>query len=553
MTISTTTNKAIGLGNGANTNWPFLFIIPDASQLYVYYTDALGNITAIAAGLYSVAGLNNPNGGSVTYPLTGTPIAAGTTLTVYRLVTYQQLTDITNQGGFYPEVYEAALDYLTMEVQQLAELAGRSMVLPLTVSGVSTTLPVPSAGLILGWNATATAIVNLAAAGTITIPVPIAQGGTGQTTAALGFGALAAQSIAYSGVISPAQIVANTNDYNPPNLATASTLRLNTDASRNITSIAGGATGRVLMLDNTGSFPIVLTNDDGATGTAANRFALDIDVTIYGGQSVVLIYDATSSRWRLLAAPHRTSPPVGIGRNLAGRTNAGTPLSQLDFSADEFVLEDTNGNALRLRTVAVTSAITAAGANGLDTGAEAANTTYFHWVIYNPTSRTVAGLISASATAPTMPAGYTYKALASAVRNDAGSNFLPYRQVGGWCWYDTRQQVLTAGAATAETAVSTASFVPSIAQLIELNQKVVVQANAGLGTDTVALTTISGTTQHDIQATGAAAGQFATAGCDVILPNIGQNVYYKNTQAGSVISANCDLYVMGYKLPIGGE
>lgn len=132
MTISTTTNKAIGLGNGATTNWPFLFIIPAASQLYVYYTDALGNITAIASGLYSVAGLNNPNGGSVTYPLIGPPIATGTSLTVYRQMPYLQLSDITNQGGFYPEVYEAALDYLTMEVQQLVEQLGRAIKTPVT-------------------------------------------------------------------------------------------------------------------------------------------------------------------------------------------------------------------------------------------------------------------------------------------------------------------------------------------------------------------------------------------------------------------------------------
>jgi hypothetical protein len=42
-----------------------------------------------------------------------------------------------------------------------------------------------------------------------------------------------------SGDISPAQITANQNDYNPTSLSTSSVLRLNTDASRNITGLAG--------------------------------------------------------------------------------------------------------------------------------------------------------------------------------------------------------------------------------------------------------------------------------------------------------------------------
>jgi len=298
MTIATTANKAIGLGNGVNTNWPFLFIIPLASQLYVYYTDTLGNITAIPAGQYSVAGLNNPDGGSVTYPLSGAPIATGTTLTVYRLVPYQQLADVTNQGAFYPEIYEAALDYLTMEVQQLQEITGRSLTLPLTTVGVSTTLPTPIAGLAIGWNVTATALSNIALTGSIPVPVPINYGGTGQATAALGFAALAATSIALQGVLAPAQITANQNDYNPSGLPAACTLRISSNASRNITGIAGGAEGRVLVLVNVGATnPIVLKNND-AGSAAANRLALNGDVTLASGQAVTLQYDNSSLVWR---------------------------------------------------------------------------------------------------------------------------------------------------------------------------------------------------------------------------------------------------------------
>ena len=48
-----------------------------------------------------------------------------------------------------------------------------------------------------------------------------------------------------TGVISPPQITANQNDYNPTGVATASVLQLSSDASRTVTGLAGGAEGRV--------------------------------------------------------------------------------------------------------------------------------------------------------------------------------------------------------------------------------------------------------------------------------------------------------------------
>jgi len=107
--------------------------------------------------------------------------------------------------------------------------------------------------------------------------------------------------LSLSGDLTTTQITANQNDYNPANLATASVLRLSSDASRNITSLAGGADGRIITVMNVGTNPIVLKNDDGATGTAANRFALTGDLTLAAKQSAMLMYDSTSFRWRQIA------------------------------------------------------------------------------------------------------------------------------------------------------------------------------------------------------------------------------------------------------------
>lgn len=104
-------------------------------------------------------------------------------------------------------------------------------------------------------------------------------------------------SVAATGVLSPAQITANQNDYNPTNLSTAAVLRLNTDARRSITGLAGGASGRMMVIHNVGSFAFTLV-DESASSTAGNRFALQHDLELGPDESITLIYDGTTSRWR---------------------------------------------------------------------------------------------------------------------------------------------------------------------------------------------------------------------------------------------------------------
>lgn len=107
------------------------------------------------------------------------------------------------------------------------------------------------------------------------------------------------KSFALTGDITPTQIAATTNDYNPTGLATAAVLRLSTDASRNLTGLQSGADGRIIIIANVGSFNLVL-KDENASSSAANRFALTADVTLTPDTVVLLQYDSTSSRWRVI-------------------------------------------------------------------------------------------------------------------------------------------------------------------------------------------------------------------------------------------------------------
>lgn len=122
--------------------------------------------------------------------------------------------------------------------------------------------------------------------------------------------------VALTGIISPTQLAANTNNWNPTGLSTASTVRLSTDAARNLTGIAGGSTGRLLVLQNVGTFPLILAHD--TTSTAANRFYCPngVDVTLPRYGEVELNYDSTSSRWRV--GKVSSSSPVQVNNYASG-------------------------------------------------------------------------------------------------------------------------------------------------------------------------------------------------------------------------------------------
>lgn len=97
--------------------------------------------------------------------------------------------------------------------------------------------------------------------------------------------------------LTPSQITGNQNDYSPTGLSSAGSLRLSTDASRNITGLATGIADREIRIFNVGAQDIVLTNADAAS-VAANRFLFGANVTLNANESILLWYDATTPGWR---------------------------------------------------------------------------------------------------------------------------------------------------------------------------------------------------------------------------------------------------------------
>lgn len=133
MTVTSTATQTVLTANGVTTAWPFTFIIPDETSLFVYVTDLVGNVTLLNANAYSATGFSDPDGGTVTYPLTGAPLPAGYHVTIQRIVPFLQLDEINNYDESYASVIQDALDRIVMMVQQQI-----GMTIPVvTIGGIS--------------------------------------------------------------------------------------------------------------------------------------------------------------------------------------------------------------------------------------------------------------------------------------------------------------------------------------------------------------------------------------------------------------------------------
>jgi hypothetical protein len=105
------------------------------------------------------------------------------------------------------------------------------------------------------------------------------------------------------------------------------------------------------------------------------------------------------------------TPPPGLFKNLAIKVATNTTVA---VAADAVAMTDGAGNYRTAAIAATCDLGTNGAANRLDTGTIAIDTWYYIWAISNGV--TDGTLASTSATAPTMPAGYTFKARIGAVR-----------------------------------------------------------------------------------------------------------------------------------------
>jgi hypothetical protein len=132
-------------GNSVANSFSFSFPVFSQGDVVVTVISPANVTTILQLGIdYTVNGLNPsgapPIAGSITLVnsgqawLTAGALTTAWTITITRTVSVAQLTSIRNQGPYYQETIEAALDYITMICQQLQQ----SITAPVIPSSLTT-------------------------------------------------------------------------------------------------------------------------------------------------------------------------------------------------------------------------------------------------------------------------------------------------------------------------------------------------------------------------------------------------------------------------------
>lgn len=168
MTVPATTRRAGPFnGNDSSTSFPFAFRVFSKDDIQAQHADATGVTTQLVLDSDFSVTLNADQdatpGGTVTYPISGDPLAEGEKLVLLGAVPYEQTTDLPSGGAYRASVVEDALDRTVMQVQQLSEELGRALTLPAVAAGADTTLPAPVPGNVVGWDQAGRGLQNYSA------------------------------------------------------------------------------------------------------------------------------------------------------------------------------------------------------------------------------------------------------------------------------------------------------------------------------------------------------------------------------------------------------
>lgn len=287
----------------------------------------------------------------------------------------------------------------TTAAAAIAALAGR---LPQIISRITTTPPVAPevgdnyivpTGSSGDWAAHATEIAtadSLTPTWTYTVPVAGQYVVNDEDQALWRYSGSAWQAAGLTlylrGEITPTGLTGNVNDYAPPGISLAIVLRLSSDASRTITGVTAGTAGRVLKLLNVGANNILLTDASGSS-TAANRFSFGASITLKPGESVVIWYDATQSRWALLARAYVVITEIPTSIAYSGAISPAQLTAQTD-----------NWNPIGLADAATIyiDVSTALSITGLQGGRAGREVTLFNTVAQNATLPNQSGSSSAA-------------------------------------------------------------------------------------------------------------------------------------------------------------
>lgn len=390
--------------NGVTTVFPYTFEIATKNDIEVL----VGTTVKTVDVDYTVSGVGDSGGGNITF--VSAP-ANNSVVTRLRKQPAIQSSTYTANEGFPHSRVEADYDKIWMAIQQMREQLHRAMLLPKSSALVDQGMDVPTVGSFArGKSGGGIDWATVVAAGSISTPVAVNEGGTGATTAA---GARTNLGITTLTEVldTDFRVIDNVDN----------TKKLAFDA----TGISTGTTRTITPPDANLTLPNPTAKGDLAVATASGVLGV---LAVGANGTVPIARSAATSGLAYVAA---------LTKSIWGFTysvNGSDASNDIDIAAGGAM--DSTG-AYWLAGSALTKQLDTAWAVGtnaglLDTGA-VANSDYYLFVIGRSDTGVVDYLASLSSTAPTMPVNYDFKRLIGWVKRSAGANvaWLTYEIEGG--------------------------------------------------------------------------------------------------------------------------
>jgi hypothetical protein len=367
MTISSTNRKAGPyIGNGTASVFPFYFKVFTAADVEVVKLTVATNVeTTLALTTDYTVSLNtdqnaNP-GGSIT--LVAGVLATGFNLVVTSDIGNLQPTDLTNQGGFYPDVINDALDRATIQIQQLQEAVDRAALLPITSDTDAAALVADierlassadnldiDANNISAINTVATNITNVNTVATNITNVNAVAGNNTNITAVAG------NSTNINAVNSNKTNI-DTVAGNNANVTTVAGISANVTSvagnATNINAVAGNATNINAVNANSTNINAVNSNSSNINTVAGSNTAVTTVAT-----NITAVNSAYTNLAAILDAPTQASNAANSAAQAAASAASGMYSAVQDKSANYTIVAGDAGDLIRVTTTSGAVTIT---------------------------------------------------------------------------------------------------------------------------------------------------------------------------------------------------
>lgn len=459
MTISDSINRVGYTGNGATSTYSFGFKIFSSDELLVTVRNTSNVESTLELTTDYTVTINGVSGGSIT--LVAGNLASGYVISIRRVVTIDQGTDIKNAGQFYPKALEDQFDLCVMiDLQQQDEL-DRSIKLPETVPGSSfdTTLPASIAGAgskFIATNADGDGFALFDGVSSDSVAITSNTGilskiNSDITEARTITGTSNQITISNGDGISGNPTVSITSDPIIPGTAKVR-LPTGTTGQRPVTPVAGdmrynSTTGYVEGYQNSVWTQLGIPNDSSITTSKISTLAV------------------------------ANTPGYIYGLNMSN--NSSDSSNDIDIAIG--VACSSDYSVMMNLSSSITIQIDVSGVNGLDTGSVAMNTTYHVYLIMRDSDNAIRGLFSTSASSPTMPSGYTKKRRIGSIMTNSSSTIRQFYQKNNRFYHLSHIQEFDLAASTFSTsAVLKTLTVPSGIQVFAMLCPVITNDNAVL-------------------------------------------------------------------------